>query len=50
MRNHNVKIDVMKRHQITNAIYEAAIATGHAQSALRELLRCQLVMSPPVAL
>jgi hypothetical protein len=28
MRNHNVKINVMKRHQITNAIYGAAIATG----------------------
>jgi hypothetical protein len=32
MRNHNVRINVMKRLQITNAAYDAAIATGRAQA------------------
>jgi hypothetical protein len=32
MRNHNVKINVMKRHQITDVAYKAAIAAGRAQA------------------
>ncbi len=32
MRNHKVKINVMKRHQITDTKYEAALATGRAQA------------------
>jgi hypothetical protein len=45
MRNHNVKINVTKRHQITNAAYDAAIATGRAQADAE--IRAQAVRYVP---